>query len=87
MAFKKLLEEANVLVEQCILFKIKHLTFMWLPCSSFIFLFLENYGVRKLEAFFAVLIAIMALSFAWMFGEAKPDGVDVLVGKQFISSI
>ncbi|RDX73387.1 Metal transporter Nramp3, partial [Mucuna pruriens] len=39
-----------------------------------------NYGVRKLEAFFAVLIAIMALSFAWMFGEAKPNGVDVLVG-------
>jgi hypothetical protein len=43
--------------------------------------------VRKLEAFFAVLIAIMALSFAWMFGEAKPDGVDVLVGKEFISLI
>jgi len=37
--------------------------------------------VRKLEAFFAVLIAVMALSFAWMFGEAKPNGVDVLVGK------
>ncbi|WVZ09263.1 hypothetical protein V8G54_013793 [Vigna mungo] len=33
----------------------------------------------KLEAFFAVLIAVMALSFAWMFGEAKPNGVDVLV--------
>ena len=37
--------------------------------------------MRKLEAFFAVLIAVMALSFAWMFGEAKPNGVDVLVGK------
>ncbi|KAF7809888.1 metal transporter Nramp3 [Senna tora] len=49
-------------------------------CDCFIFLFLENYGVRKLEAFFAVLIAIMALSFAWMFGEAKPNGVDVLLG-------
>ncbi|KAK7252793.1 hypothetical protein RIF29_37003 [Crotalaria pallida] len=48
--------------------------------DCFIFLFLENYGVRKLEAFFAVLIGIMAVSFAWMFVEAKPDGVDVLVG-------
>ncbi|KAK7406494.1 hypothetical protein VNO78_08121 [Psophocarpus tetragonolobus] len=48
--------------------------------DCFIFLFLENYGVRKLEAFFAVLIAVMALSFAWMFGQAKPNGVDVLVG-------
>lgn len=37
--------------------------------------------MRKLEAFFAVLIAVMALSFAWMFGEAKPNGVDVLVGR------
>lgn len=37
--------------------------------------------MRKLEAFFAVLIGVMALSFAWMFGEAKPNGVDVLVGK------
>ncbi|KAA3461391.1 metal transporter Nramp3-like isoform X3 [Gossypium australe] len=39
--------------------------------KNFIFLFLENYGVRKLEAFFAVLIATMAISFAWMFGEKK----------------
>lgn len=48
---------------------------------SFIFLFLENYGVRKLEAVFAVLIATMAISFAWMFGETKPDGVELLLGK------
>lgn len=63
------------------------LDFTLLPCYSFIFLFLENYGVRKLEAFFAVLIGIMAISFAWMFGEAKPNGVDVLLGKEFISLI
>ncbi|KAF7828656.1 metal transporter Nramp3-like [Senna tora] len=49
-------------------------------CDCFIFLFLENYGVRKLEAFFAVLIGLMALSFAWMFGEAKPSGKDLLLG-------
>lgn len=60
-------------------------TLLPVDCCSFIFLFLENYGVRKLEAFFAVLIGIMALSFAWMFGEAKPDGRDLLLGNKFIS--
>ncbi|XAR57747.1 hypothetical protein NMG60_11025999 [Bertholletia excelsa] len=49
-------------------------------CDCFIFLLLENYGVRKLEAVFAVLIATMAMSFAWMFGEAKPSGVELLLG-------
>ncbi|KAJ9170614.1 hypothetical protein P3X46_018708 [Hevea brasiliensis] len=49
-------------------------------CDCFIFLFLENYGVRKLEAVFAVLIAIMALSFAWMFADTKPDGKELLLG-------
>ncbi|KAG4169275.1 hypothetical protein ERO13_A12G068533v2 [Gossypium hirsutum] len=48
--------------------------------DCFIFLFLENYGVRKLEAFFAVLIATMAVSFAWMFGETKPSGTELLHG-------
>ncbi|GKD63021.1 metal transporter Nramp3-like protein, partial [Tanacetum coccineum] len=46
----------------------------------FIFLFLENYGVRKLEALFAVLIAVMAISFAWMFGETKPNVKELLIG-------
>ncbi|XP_077220710.1 metal transporter Nramp3.2-like [Tasmannia lanceolata] len=48
--------------------------------DCFIFLFLENYGVRKLEAVFAVLIGMMALSFAWMFGETKPSGKELLIG-------
>lgn len=48
--------------------------------NSFIFLFLENYGVRKLEAVFAVLIGTMALSFAWMFGDTKPNGKELLIG-------
>nr|KYP51663.1 Metal transporter Nramp3 [Cajanus cajan] len=48
--------------------------------DCFIFLFLENYGVRSLEAFFAVLIGVMAISFAWMFGEAKPSGKELLLG-------
>ena len=49
--------------------------------ASFIFLFLENYGVRKLEAVFAVLIATMAIAFAWMFGETKPNGKELLLGE------
>ncbi|KAI3722642.1 hypothetical protein L2E82_33684 [Cichorium intybus] len=48
--------------------------------DCFIFLFLENYGVRKLEALFAVLIAVMAVSFAWMFGETKPNFKELLIG-------
>lgn len=48
--------------------------------DCFIFLFLENYGVRKLEAVFAVLIATMALSFAWMFGETKPNVKELVIG-------
>ncbi|KAK1276232.1 Metal transporter Nramp2 [Acorus gramineus] len=48
--------------------------------DCFVFLFLENYGVRKLEAVFAVLIATMALSFAWMFGDTQPSGKDLLLG-------
>ena len=61
--------------------------YILLPCYSFIFLFLENYGVRTLEAFFAVLIGVMAISFAWMFGEAKHSGKELLLGKEFISLI
>ncbi|KAK6938614.1 NRAMP family [Dillenia turbinata] len=48
--------------------------------DCFLFLFLENYGVRKLEAVFAVLIGTMALSFAWMFADAKPSGKELLLG-------
>lgn len=54
---------------------------MFFACS-FIFLLLENYGVRKLEALFGVLIAVMAVSFAWMFGETKPDGVELVLGEK-----
>ncbi|XP_062209336.1 metal transporter Nramp6-like [Phragmites australis] len=48
--------------------------------DCFIFLSLENYGVRKLEAVFAVLITTMACSFAWMFAETKPSGKDLIIG-------
>lgn len=49
--------------------------------NSFIFLFLENYGIRKLEAFFAVLITSMAFSFAWMFIDTKPGGKELIEGR------
>ncbi|RDX89295.1 Metal transporter Nramp3, partial [Mucuna pruriens] len=39
-----------------------------------------NYGVRALETFFAILIGVMAISFGWMFGEAKPSGKELLLG-------
>ncbi|XP_073144045.1 metal transporter Nramp3.2-like [Henckelia pumila] len=48
--------------------------------DCFVFLFLEHCGVRKLEALFAILIATMAISFAWLFGKTKPDGVELLLG-------
>ncbi|KAL6995426.1 Natural resistance-associated macrophage protein 2 [Sarracenia purpurea var. burkii] len=48
--------------------------------DCFIFLFVENYGVRKLEAVFAVLISTMALAFAWMFGDTKPSGKELMLG-------
>ncbi|KAK6115955.1 hypothetical protein DH2020_008224 [Rehmannia glutinosa] len=48
--------------------------------DCFMFLLLENYGVRKLEAVFAVLISTMALSFAWMFADAKPSKTELLIG-------
>nr|ADE77811.1 unknown [Picea sitchensis] len=48
--------------------------------DCFIFLFLENFGVRKLEALFGLLITVMGLSFAWMFGEAKPNGLELILG-------
>uniref|UniRef100_A0A0E0RJ89 Metal transporter n=1 Tax=Oryza rufipogon TaxID=4529 RepID=A0A0E0RJ89_ORYRU len=48
--------------------------------DCFIFLSLENYGVRKLEAVFAILIATMAVSFAWMFTDTKPNMKNLFIG-------
>ncbi|XP_058221167.1 metal transporter Nramp3.2-like [Rhododendron vialii] len=49
-------------------------------CDCFFFLFLENYGVRKIEAVFAVFISMMALAFAWMFVDTKPSGKELVLG-------
>nr|QXI73434.1 metallothionin [Taraxacum ohwianum] len=48
--------------------------------DCFMFLLLENYGVRNLEAVFAVLISTMGLSFAWMFADVQPSGKELLIG-------
>ncbi|GAM24393.1 hypothetical protein SAMD00019534_075680 [Acytostelium subglobosum LB1] len=48
--------------------------------DTFTFLMLENYGIRKLEAFFCSLIAIMGITFAIEYGISKPDQLKVLEG-------
>ncbi|KAL1329104.1 metal transporter Nramp2 [Arachis hypogaea] len=48
--------------------------------DCFFFLFLENYGVRKLEGVFAVFIGTMAFSFAWMFFDTKPSEEELIKG-------
>ncbi|CAM6083362.1 unnamed protein product [Calypogeia fissa] len=48
--------------------------------DGFLFLSLETFGVRKLEALFAGFIGIMAISFAWMFGLAQPSSKEIARG-------
>lgn len=48
--------------------------------DTFVFLFLDKYGLRKLEAFFGFLITIMALSFGYEYVMVAPDQGEVLKG-------
>ncbi|KAM9409848.1 natural resistance-associated macrophage protein 2-like isoform 2-T2 [Pholidichthys leucotaenia] len=48
--------------------------------DTFFFLFLDRYGLRKLEAFFGLLITIMALSFGYEYVLVKPNQGEVLKG-------
>ncbi|XP_025857955.1 natural resistance-associated macrophage protein 1 [Vulpes vulpes] len=48
--------------------------------DTFFFLFLDNYGLRKLEAFFGILITIMALTFGYEYVVARPAQVALLQG-------
>lgn len=48
--------------------------------DTFTFLFLESYGLRKLEAFFATLIAVMVGTFGYMFYSGGVDQVGVIEG-------
>ncbi|XP_068598622.1 natural resistance-associated macrophage protein 2-like [Brachionichthys hirsutus] len=48
--------------------------------DTFVFLFLDKYGLRKLEAFFGFLITVMAVSFGYEYVLAKPDQGELLKG-------
>src|SRR5688572_33319327 len=53
--------------------------------DTFLLLFLQNYGMRKLEAFILGLIAIIGMAFLMEMIFAKPDIKDIVSG--FIPSI
>jgi len=48
--------------------------------DTFTFLFLDRYGRRKLEFFFAFLIAVMAISFGISYGRDLPDQGQIALG-------
>uniref|UniRef100_UPI0037E8BB79 natural resistance-associated macrophage protein 2-like isoform X2 n=1 Tax=Semicossyphus pulcher TaxID=241346 RepID=UPI0037E8BB79 len=48
--------------------------------DTFVFLFLDKYGLRKLEAFFGFLITIMAVTFGYEYVTVSPDQGQVLKG-------
>ncbi|KAM3872139.1 natural resistance-associated macrophage protein 2 [Diretmus argenteus] len=48
--------------------------------DTFVFLFLDKYGLRKLEAFFGVLITIMAVTFGYEYVRVSPDQGQLLKG-------
>ncbi|XP_052809476.1 natural resistance-associated macrophage protein 2-like [Mya arenaria] len=48
--------------------------------DTFTFLLLDKYGLRKLEAFFATLILIMAVTFGYEYVTVAPNQVEVLAG-------
>ena len=48
--------------------------------DAFIFLLLDKYGLRKLEAFFGLLITIMAISFGYEYVTVAPNQGEVIFG-------
>ncbi|CAD5222547.1 unnamed protein product [Bursaphelenchus xylophilus] len=44
------------------------------------FMFIDHFGFRKLEGFFAFLIAVMAVTFGFEFFTVQPDAVDLAKG-------
>ncbi|XP_043939390.1 natural resistance-associated macrophage protein 2 [Protopterus annectens] len=51
--------------------------------DTFVFLFLDKYGLRKLEAFFGFLITVMAITFGYEYIKVKPDQGQLLKGMFF----
>ncbi|XP_051865675.1 natural resistance-associated macrophage protein 2-like [Pristis pectinata] len=48
--------------------------------DTFFFLFLDKYGLRKLEALFGFLITVMAITFGYEYVTVKPDQRQLLKG-------
>lgn len=48
--------------------------------DTFTFLFLDKYGLRKLEMLFCILIATMGVSFGYEYVISGPDSVEVTKG-------
>lgn len=48
--------------------------------DTFVFLFLDKYGLRKLEAFFGFLITVMAITFGFEFFTAPVQAGDIAFG-------
>lgn len=48
--------------------------------DTFTFLFLDKYGLRKLEVFFGFLITVMAVTFGYEFFIVKPEGGEIMKG-------
>ena len=48
--------------------------------DTFTFLFLDKYGLRKLELFFGFLITMMAITFGYEFAVVKPEFGEILKG-------
>lgn len=48
--------------------------------DTFTFLFLDKYGLRKLESFFGFLITVMGITFGYEYITSKPDELGVLEG-------
>lgn len=58
---------------------------LWAGClitiaDTFTFLFLDKYGLRKLELFFGVLISIMGITFGYEYVVSKPPQDEVVKG-------
>ncbi|GJQ84295.1 Mvl [Trypoxylus dichotomus] len=61
---------------------------LWAGCiitivDTFTFLFLDKYGLRKLELFFGFLITVMGISFGYEYIVAAPDQGEVVKGMFF----
>lgn len=48
--------------------------------DTFTFLFLDKYGLRKLEFFFGFLITVMAVTFGYEYVVSKPNQLSVITG-------